>query len=115
TIHLLQEKCRQLNISRHIRLRSSDEVPSPFSFGMLRPEVIRPSTFGEWNDSTMDDVLIHELSHIRRLDWASMLLCHLVLCAYWFNPLVWMAARKVDEEAEHSCDAAVVQHGKSYT
>ena len=44
-----------------------------------------------------------------------MLLCQVVLCIYWFNPLVWLAVRKVDEEAENSCDAAVIRCGKSNT
>jgi len=114
-VHLLKEKCVQLGISRSVRLRSSDEIHSPFSFGIFHPEIILPSNFQGWSESILSDVLVHELSHIRRLDWVSMLLCQGLICAYWFNPLVWMAARKVDEEAEHSCDAVVIQQGRSNT
>ena len=114
-VHLLKEKCVQLGISRPVRLRSSDEVHSPFSFGIFRPEIILPSNFRGWNESILSDVLVHELSHIRRLDWLSMLLCQWAICFYWFNPLVWVAAGKVDEEAEHSCDAVVIQQGRSNT
>lgn len=112
---LLKEKCVQLGISRPVRLRSSGEVHSPFSFGILHPEIILPENFRGWNESVLSDVLVHELSHIRRLDWVSMLLCQSVICFYWFNPLVLRVAGKVDEEAEHSCDAVVIQQGRSNT
>ncbi|MDP1931437.1 MAG: M56 family metallopeptidase [Gammaproteobacteria bacterium] len=104
-----------LQISRNVLIRKSSAISSPFSFGIMHPAIVLPSTCSQWSDSVLEDVLVHELSHIRRLDWVSMLLCHLVLCVYWFNPLVWLAVRKVDEEAENSCDAAVIRYGKSNT
>lgn len=104
-----------LQISREVSIRESAAISSPSSFGLLRPCVILPTTYSQWSDSVLEDVLVHELSHIKRLDWLSMLLCQVVLCIYWFNPLVWLAVRKVDEEAENSCDAAVIRCGKSNT
>ncbi|MES3007973.1 MAG: M56 family metallopeptidase [Pseudomonadota bacterium] len=104
-----------LRISREVSIKKSSAISSPFSFGLLRPCVILPTTYSQWSDSVLEDVLVHELSHIKRLDWVSMPLCQVVLCVYWFNPLVWLAVRKVDEEAENSCDAAVIYCGKSNT
>lgn len=104
-----------LQISRKVLIRESTVISSPFSFGIVNPNVILPSTYSQWSESILEDVLVHELSHIKRLDWISMLLCHLVVCVYWFNPLVWLALRRVDEEAENSCDAAVIRYGKSNT
>ncbi|MDO8273659.1 MAG: M56 family metallopeptidase [Gammaproteobacteria bacterium] len=112
SVHRIRE---MLQISREVSIRQSSAISSPFSFGLLRPSVILPITYSQWSDSVLEDVLVHELSHIRRLDWLSMLLCQVVLCVYWFNPLVWLAVRKVDEEAENSCDAAVIRCGKSNT
>ncbi|MDT8428749.1 MAG: M56 family metallopeptidase [Pseudomonadales bacterium] len=112
TVHRL---CVQLQITRQVTVRKSLTSYSPFSFGMLNPVVILPPNYSRWSKSVLEDVLVHELTHIRRLDWLSMLLCHLVLCIYWFNPLVWLAVSKVDEEAENSCDAAVIRCGKSNT
>jgi TonB family protein len=112
SVHRIREV---LQISREVSIKESSAISSPFSFGLLRPCVILPATYSRWSDSVLEDVLVHELSHIRRLDWLSMLLCQVVLCIYWFNPLVWLAVRKVDEEAENSCDAAVIRCGKSNT
>jgi len=42
---------------------------------------------------------------------ASQLLTHLACAAYWFNPLVWVAARRVRTERERACDDLVLAAG----
>jgi len=53
------------------------------------------------------------MSHIKRFDWITMLSCHVIASIYWFNPLCWIALRKVNEEAESCCDAAVMEYGQT--
>ena len=102
----------RLGISRKIVLKFSVVVNSPMSFGLFRPVVILPSHAGDWNASTLEDVLVHELSHIKRLDWATMLFCHLLSRVFWINPLLWFAKARVNEAAEQACDSAVLNYGK---
>src|SRR5262249_33664796 len=58
--------------------------------------------------SELQHVLLHELVHIRRRDvllnwvWISMQAWH------WFNPVLWLAFRKLRAERELVCDAAVL-------
>ena len=104
--------CLSLNISRAVKVKLSEDVSSPMSYGLFKPVVALPVTAADWSRSTLEDVLIHELSHIKRLDWLTMLFCHLLTSVFWINPLVWFAKRRVDEAAEQSCDAAVLRHGK---
>ncbi|MEQ8956169.1 MAG: TonB family protein, partial [Gammaproteobacteria bacterium] len=40
---------------------------------------------------------------------------YLVTSLFWLNPLLWIALRKLDEEAENSCDSSVLRHGQSET
>jgi TonB family protein len=63
----------------------------------------------------MTDVMLHELGHIKRLDWLTMMLARFVATFYWFNPLVWYAIKRLNEEAENSCDMAVLHAGRSET
>ncbi|MBP5255061.1 MAG: M56 family metallopeptidase, partial [Lachnospiraceae bacterium] len=53
-------------------------------------------------------ILSHELAHFRHGDplWAAFRLFCLVI--HWFNPLVWLAAKKYSEDCELFADAAVV-------
>jgi TonB family protein len=55
--------------------------------------------------------LAHEWSHIQRRDLHTQLLAQLVCCLYWFQPLVWLAARRLRQEREQACDDAVLAGG----
>jgi TonB family protein len=39
------------------------------------------------------------------------MLGELLRAVYWFNPLVWIACRRLRQESEHACDDAVLQSG----
>jgi TonB family protein len=69
----------------------------------------------EWNESTLTDVLLHELCHIKRLDWLTTLSAYVIASVFWFNPLVWLAVKRLREESENSCDTAVINSGRSDT
>lgn len=102
----------RLDISRPITIKLSDAINSPMSFGMFRPTVILPTHALGWKQSTLEDVMVHELSHIKRLDWPTMLFCHLLSSVFWINPLVWFAKSRVNDSAEQACDSAVLSYGK---
>lgn len=102
----------KLKLNRIVLLKFSDLVNSPMSFGLLKPVVILPSVAKNWNKSTLEDVLLHELSHIKRMDWPTMLFCHLLSSLFWINPLLWFAKQRVNEASEKACDSAIMSHGK---
>lgn len=105
----------RLRIDRPVRILSSSDLDSPVSCGLFRPLILLPDTAQQWSESVMTDVLMHELCHIKRLDWLSAILCYLIAAVFWLNPLVWLAARRLHEESENSCDAAVVSAGRVNT
>ena len=53
----------------------------------------------------------HELAHIRRGDWIVQIAAELLRAVYWFNPLIWIACRRLRRESEHACDDAVLGLG----
>lgn len=54
-------------------------------------------------------ILLHEFTHIRRLDCLSKLLLTAALCLYWWNPLVWIMVHLANTDMEVACDEAVLQ------
>ena len=56
-------------------------------------------------------MLSHELAHIYRGDWIVQLCAELLRAAYWFNPLLWLACRRLRLESEHACDDEVMSRG----
>ena len=51
------------------------------------------------------------MAHIRRQDCLTQALGELVVCVYWFHPLVWLALRRLRVEREHACDDMVLHAG----
>jgi BlaR1 peptidase M56 len=58
-----------------------------------------------------DAVLLHELAHVRRSDFAWNLVQRLVLAVLWFHPAAWAIYARLAREREASCDALAVRHG----
>ena len=112
---ILNQIVAKIGIKASVELKYSGQTSSPFSFGLMNPEIILPVNAGNWSPNLLEDVLVHELTHIKRLDWLSMLVSHSIACVFWFNPLCWVAKSKLDEEAENCCDSAVLEYGKLNT
>ena len=51
----------------------------------------------------------HELQHIRRCDTRTKAFLGFCTAMCWFNPLMWIAKRKVSDDLELSCDEAVLE------
>ncbi len=99
---------RQLKGARHQRgnLYEWGGAKTPFVFGLLKPRIILPAGLGEHERGY---IIRHEQIHISRLDHLVKLAAFAALCLHWFNPLIWLAVRFMDEDMEKSCDEAVIR------
>ena len=99
------EYCRRLaGVSTLVDLYLSKRSPLPMTWGVLRPAINLPREAEQWSNERLDAVFLHELGHIERADcWTNMVLK--IVCALnWFNPFVWMAARRTYLAQEVACD-----------
>jgi TonB family protein len=105
------ELARQDGWRRRIRLtRSLDDV-MPMTWGILRPQILLPSCVDQWSDARKRVVIAHELAHVKRFDYLFQSIAQIACAVYWFNPLFWMACRRLQRESESACDDAVVNLG----
>lgn len=110
SIHLV-EKCRKaVGIGNEIQTYVSDIFNSPCVFGIIRPKLILPRSFeiGQ-SDEDSENVILHELYHIKHKHNILNLLFLVAACIHWFNPLVWYALGSSREDVESVCDEAVVR------
>ena len=109
-LRLLAEARRSLGVRRPVTLLESRAV-GPGVTGVLRPRIVLPrDLIGALDDDGLRHVLLHELAHVRRLDGVVRAAAGLVAAAHWFNPLAWLALRRLSVECEAACDAAVLAH-----
>jgi|GEM_PF-6246469 len=95
------------------RLLCSGSTPVPIAVGIFAPTIVLPAGFGKWSTERLRIVLTHELTHLDRQDVLTNLLARLACLVYWFNPLVWLAARRLNLERELACDDYVLFTGES--
>jgi len=102
---MLDRYRRRLSIRRQVRLLQSTSAPAPLTMGWQRPVLILPSSsLDEDSEESIRVVLLHELTHIARNDYPMNLITKLVECLYWYNPLVWLASRRIRHVREAACD-----------
>lgn len=70
------------------RITISDNIPSPFILGIVKPVIYIPSRMDE---QILQFVIAHEESHLKRKDHWWKPLGYLLLTVYWFNPILWFA------------------------
>jgi len=106
-----EEISRRYGIGRAVRLLQSDHPSLLVTWGVLRPRIILPRGARDWPADRIRIVLSHELAHIARGDWLMQMTAELVRSVYWFNPLLWIAGKRLRQESEHACDDAVLNLG----
>lgn len=89
-------------------LVTSPAVRTPLSVGLFRRSVRVVLPERDYTPEELGLIFRHELVHIGREDaWNKFFLVFCTaLC--WFNPLMWMAAKKSSEDLELSCDETVL-------
>jgi TonB family protein len=90
-------------------IRRVERLGQPVTFGVLKPAVLLPASFSSLPAGVQRAVLAHELWHVRRRDWAWVLLEEGICAAFWFNPAMWWLISRVQSSREEVVDQLTVQ------
>ena len=108
---LTRENCARVericlqNGWKPLAMRQSATLDSPCLCGVLRPKLLLPAELP--GDEALYYMLLHERCHARAWDTLWAFVRGALCCAFWFHPLVWMAARLNRADAELACDERV--------
>jgi beta-lactamase regulating signal transducer with metallopeptidase domain len=107
---LMQQACAATKLRKAIPVLPNREISTPALFGFFNPRLIFPEQrLAELSDPELRSVLIHELIHLRRRDVLLNWVLIAVQALHWFNPLVWLAFKRLRTERELFCDAQVLR------
>jgi len=84
---------------------------TPMSWGWRRPKILLPKASEQWSEERRQLVLRHEWGHILQNDFPYLLLSRVAVAVFWFNPLVWLAAKHLARAREQACDDYVLESG----
>lgn len=96
-------------LQRRVQIRIVDAAIGPAVVGLWKPQILIPKSLVQTCDlRTLQILLAHELTHIRRGDLWWAMLQSLAVSLWWFHPFVWLASRRLTLECERSCDEETI-------
>src|SRR5947207_8539181 len=106
---MVRKVVERFQSARPISLCVSPRVQVPAAIGFLKPAVVVPAWFlEEMSAPELGQVLVHELTHLRRRDDWTNLIQKVLKALLFFHPAVWWLDQKLSLQREMACDDAVL-------
>jgi TonB family protein len=99
----------QQRLGTNAALRISREARGPVTFGWLKPVVLLPERFLEFEPELQEAVLCHELWHVQRRDWLFTVGEECIRAVLWFHPAVWWLIGRIHLVREQVVDREAIR------
>ena len=109
-LELWNRELRRHGVKAEIPVLVSNAVTTPLTIGCFDRTMRLVLPKRSYTDSELEVIFRHELRHIVRCDTRAKLFLSFCAAMCWFNPLAWVARRKVADDLELSCDEAVLEN-----
>lgn len=107
---LLRQLSGDLGLAPLVRLTCSSRVSVPVAMGLGRPEIcVPPRALSHLEPEQQEGMLAHELAHLVRRDPFWLAFSRMLAGALFFQPLNWVACRRLRELSERLCDEWAVE------
>jgi beta-lactamase regulating signal transducer with metallopeptidase domain len=97
-----------LNRRKNVKLVRNPYITTPLLIGLLKPCIMIPDI--DFTESQLRNILLHELTHLRRFDIGVKWLTMIIASVHWFNPLMYFIKKEINHACELSCDEAVIKN-----
>ena len=104
----VSQYCESRFPRRRVRVRVSDRIASPMTFGVIHPVILLPAGMNRNDARSLHYVLEHEMAHVKRWDSMRKIFLAAVLVCHWFNPMVWVMYILINRDIELECDERVL-------
>lgn len=104
-VRIANSRERQTLYTGHILVLTDEREFSPFSF--MRYIVISREDY----EKSRNEILTHELTHLRQRHWVDQLIANVAAIFMWYNPAAWLMIEELKSVHEYQADAAVIDSG----
>ena len=105
---------KKIKLSKTIKIVQSGLVQIPMVIGHFKPIILIPlGMVTAIRPEEIEMIILHELAHIKRLDFVVNLLQHFLEMLFFFNPALMWLSSLIRKEREKCCDEMVLQHFRS--
>ena len=98
-----QQTRRTIKVQGYI----ATSVESAFGIGVIRKRIILPNK--DYTEAELRYVLLHEYTHFLNHDTVVKLLVTLFCIIFWWNPVVYLLQKDLDQDLEIKCDLSVAR------
>lgn len=107
---LMRQLSGDLGLAPLVRLTCSSRVSVPVALGLGRPEIcVPPRALSHLEPEQQEGMLAHELAHLVRRDPFWLAFSRILAGGLFFQPLNWVACRRLRELSERLCDEWAVE------
>ncbi|MGI6180567.1 MAG: M56 family metallopeptidase [Agathobaculum sp.] len=86
---------------------TANHIESAFGIGVLRKYIMLPA--GDYTEDELRYVLLHEYTHFLNHDTVVKLLVTLFCMVFWWNPVVYLLQKDLEQTLEIKCDLSVAR------
>ena len=103
---------RRMGVLAPVEMRASRRADSPFTAGMWRPVIVMPlATLAGLPAEQLEAIVLHELAHVRRMDYALEWVLQAMETVFFYHPAMWWMTAVARQERERSCDDMAIKAG----
>lgn len=104
---LLEQVQRQTGRKLRVQGCTARNIESAFGMGVLHKRIILPDR--NYTESELRYVLLHEYTHFLNHDTVVKLLVTLFCMIFWWNPVVYLLQKDLEQTLEIKCDLSVAR------
>lgn len=104
---LLEQVRRQTGRKLRVQGCTARNIESAFGMGVLHKRIILPDR--DYTETELHYVLLHEYTHFLNHDTVVKLLVTLFCMMFWWNPVVYLLQKDLEQTLEIKCDLSVAR------
>lgn len=83
------------------------QIEIPMGIGVLHKTILLPEK--TYTNEELHYILLHEYTHFVNRDIEIKMLSHIFCCIFWWNPVVYLLKKDLDQTIEIKCDLTVTR------
>ena len=98
-----------MGIRQRVNIFLSERIDIPATIGFMKPVILLPvATVNQLSMEQVESIILHELAHIRRMDYVWNIAGAVIETILFFNPFVYLLTGVQKKERELCCDDFVI-------
>lgn len=105
---IMSQICTSTSMLEKIIIVKSSAIRTPCVVGVISPTIFLPNI--ELRDSELYLILLHEWTHFKNKDSLIKIFAQILCCMFWWNPLLHLFVKELDQLLEIRCDQKVTEN-----